>query len=212
MPQDSASFTKPTELPMVCLMDVSSEWILKANNPQPHSLCSWLSASFLTLSGYHVSSSTVEEGARWESRNLLQEVYDESLIYSEPEKNCTEPGKASYDAWLENMWQEQAELVSAGKVLQKTKTRVSYFKRPSLLFVTCLLYLIVDLQIPTMFYLGRISRGCILSLFLWTWGVVQLCFHIVVLNKWLWIVFVESLLTGYLPHRAASSKKAGTLC
>ncbi|XP_076600083.1 sodium/potassium/calcium exchanger 3-like isoform X1 [Chaetodon auriga] len=41
--------------------------------------------------GYHVSSSMVEEGARWESRNLLQEVYDESMLYSEPEKNCTEP-------------------------------------------------------------------------------------------------------------------------
>ncbi|XP_049927763.1 sodium/potassium/calcium exchanger 3 [Epinephelus moara] len=42
--------------------------------------------------GYHVSSSVVEEGARWESRHLLQEVYDnESKLYSEPEKNCTEP-------------------------------------------------------------------------------------------------------------------------
>nr|XP_046256969.1 sodium/potassium/calcium exchanger 3 isoform X1 [Scatophagus argus] len=42
--------------------------------------------------GYHVSSSVVEEGARWESRHLLQEIYDnKSKLYSEPEKNCTEP-------------------------------------------------------------------------------------------------------------------------
>ncbi|XP_031152756.1 sodium/potassium/calcium exchanger 3-like [Sander lucioperca] len=42
--------------------------------------------------GYHVSSSVVDEGARWESRHLLQEVYDnESKLYSEPAKNCTEP-------------------------------------------------------------------------------------------------------------------------
>ncbi|XP_041645761.1 sodium/potassium/calcium exchanger 3 [Cheilinus undulatus] len=42
--------------------------------------------------GYHVSNSMVEEGARWESRHLLQEVYDnESKLYAEPEKNCTEP-------------------------------------------------------------------------------------------------------------------------
>ncbi|KAM7385041.1 hypothetical protein PAMP_001140 [Pampus punctatissimus] len=42
--------------------------------------------------GYHVSSSMVVEEARWESRHLLQEVYDnESKLYPEPEKNCTEP-------------------------------------------------------------------------------------------------------------------------
>ncbi|XP_032367713.1 sodium/potassium/calcium exchanger 3 [Etheostoma spectabile] len=42
--------------------------------------------------GYHVSSSVVDEGERWESRHLLQEVYDnESKLYSEPAKNCTEP-------------------------------------------------------------------------------------------------------------------------
>ncbi|XP_030298303.1 sodium/potassium/calcium exchanger 3 [Sparus aurata] len=42
--------------------------------------------------GYHVSSAIVEEGARWESRHLLQEVYENgSQLYSEPEKNCTEP-------------------------------------------------------------------------------------------------------------------------
>ncbi|XP_044069428.1 sodium/potassium/calcium exchanger 3 isoform X2 [Siniperca chuatsi] len=42
--------------------------------------------------GYHVSSSMVEEGAKWESRHLLQEVYDnKSKLYSEREKNCTEP-------------------------------------------------------------------------------------------------------------------------
>ncbi|XP_074532218.1 sodium/potassium/calcium exchanger 3 [Halichoeres trimaculatus] len=42
--------------------------------------------------GYHVSSSLVEEEARWESRHLLQELYDnESKLYAEPEKNCTEP-------------------------------------------------------------------------------------------------------------------------
>lgn len=53
----------------------------------------------LTLSGYHVSSAIVEEGARWESRHLLQEVYENgSQLYSEPEKNCTEPGKTGCDA------------------------------------------------------------------------------------------------------------------
>ncbi|XP_070697006.1 sodium/potassium/calcium exchanger 3 [Pempheris klunzingeri] len=42
--------------------------------------------------GYPVSSLVVEEGARWESRHLLQEVYDnESKLNSEPAKNCTEP-------------------------------------------------------------------------------------------------------------------------
>lgn len=52
----------------------------------------------LTLSGYHDSGPVVMEGARWESRHLLQEVYDnESNLYSEPEKNCTEPGKSSWE-------------------------------------------------------------------------------------------------------------------
>ncbi|XP_042289825.1 sodium/potassium/calcium exchanger 3 isoform X1 [Thunnus maccoyii] len=42
--------------------------------------------------GYHISNSMVVKEARWESRHLLQEVYDnESKLYSEPEKNCTEP-------------------------------------------------------------------------------------------------------------------------
>lgn len=40
--------------------------------------------------GYHVSSSMVVEEARWESRHLLQED-NHSKLYSEPEKNCTEP-------------------------------------------------------------------------------------------------------------------------
>ncbi|XP_028279768.1 sodium/potassium/calcium exchanger 3 [Parambassis ranga] len=40
--------------------------------------------------GYHVSSSVVMEEARWESRHLLQEN-NESDLYLEPEKNCTEP-------------------------------------------------------------------------------------------------------------------------
>lgn len=42
--------------------------------------------------GYHVSSSVVLEEARWESRHLLQED-NESRLYPEPEKNCTEPGE-----------------------------------------------------------------------------------------------------------------------
>ncbi|XP_034465346.1 sodium/potassium/calcium exchanger 3 isoform X2 [Hippoglossus hippoglossus] len=43
--------------------------------------------------GYHVSRDVVLEEARWGSRHLLQEVFDnESKLYSEPEKNCTEPG------------------------------------------------------------------------------------------------------------------------
>lgn len=36
------------------------------------------------------------EGRSWESRHLLQEVVfygNESRIYTEPEKNCTEPGR-----------------------------------------------------------------------------------------------------------------------
>ncbi|XP_040905113.1 sodium/potassium/calcium exchanger 3-like [Toxotes jaculatrix] len=42
--------------------------------------------------GYHVSSSVVVERARSGGRHLLQEVFDnESKLYSEPEKNCTEP-------------------------------------------------------------------------------------------------------------------------
>ncbi|XP_069545939.1 sodium/potassium/calcium exchanger 3 isoform X1 [Brachyistius frenatus] len=40
--------------------------------------------------GYHISSSLAVEEARWESRHLLQED-NESNLYSEPEKNCTEP-------------------------------------------------------------------------------------------------------------------------
>ncbi|XP_054874685.1 sodium/potassium/calcium exchanger 3 [Amphiprion ocellaris] len=40
--------------------------------------------------GYHVSSSMVVQEARWESRHLLQEG-NESKLYSEVEKNCTEP-------------------------------------------------------------------------------------------------------------------------
>ncbi|XP_063731076.1 sodium/potassium/calcium exchanger 3 [Eleginops maclovinus] len=42
--------------------------------------------------GYYVSSSMVEEGLKWESRHLLQELYEnDSKLFSEPEKNCTEP-------------------------------------------------------------------------------------------------------------------------
>ncbi|KAM3605671.1 uncharacterized protein V6R79_002689 [Siganus canaliculatus] len=42
--------------------------------------------------GYHGSGSVVEEGARWESRHLLQDLYgNESKLFVEPEKNCTEP-------------------------------------------------------------------------------------------------------------------------
>ncbi|XP_059215757.1 sodium/potassium/calcium exchanger 3 [Centropristis striata] len=42
--------------------------------------------------GLHVSSSVGEEAGRWESRHLLQEVYEnESKLYPEPAKNCTEP-------------------------------------------------------------------------------------------------------------------------
>ncbi|TNN33091.1 hypothetical protein EYF80_056743 [Liparis tanakae] len=52
--------------------------------------------------GYHVSSSAGEEeegGERWESRHLLQEVYDnESRLFPEPAKNCTEPGEGSGNA------------------------------------------------------------------------------------------------------------------
>ncbi|XP_078144827.1 sodium/potassium/calcium exchanger 3 [Centroberyx gerrardi] len=50
--------------------------------------------SLAQKAGYDVSSSmVVEEEARWESRHLLQEVYDnESNLFSDPEsKNCTEP-------------------------------------------------------------------------------------------------------------------------
>ncbi|XP_023281681.1 sodium/potassium/calcium exchanger 3-like [Seriola lalandi dorsalis] len=48
--------------------------------------------SVVQRAGYHVSSSMVVEEARWGSRHLLQEIYDnESKLYSEPEKNCTEP-------------------------------------------------------------------------------------------------------------------------
>ncbi|KAF3708487.1 Sodium/potassium/calcium exchanger 3 [Channa argus] len=42
--------------------------------------------------GYYASSSMAVEESRWESRHLLQQLYDnESQFYSEPEKNCTEP-------------------------------------------------------------------------------------------------------------------------
>lgn len=61
-----------------------------------HDLFLFVSAS---LSGYHVSSSMVLEEARWESRHLLQEIYDnESKLLSEAVKNCTEPGKTGWDA------------------------------------------------------------------------------------------------------------------
>lgn len=36
----------------------------------------------------------VVEEARWESRHLLQED-NHSKLYSEPEKNCTEPGESN---------------------------------------------------------------------------------------------------------------------
>ncbi|XP_013875617.1 sodium/potassium/calcium exchanger 3 [Austrofundulus limnaeus] len=45
--------------------------------------------SVVQRAGY-VSSSLVVEEARWESRHLLQDD-NESKLYSEPEKNCTEP-------------------------------------------------------------------------------------------------------------------------
>ncbi|KAF3842446.1 hypothetical protein F7725_024397 [Dissostichus mawsoni] len=42
--------------------------------------------------GYYVSSSMVEEGLKWESRHLLQEVYEnDSKLFPEQEKNCTDP-------------------------------------------------------------------------------------------------------------------------
>lgn len=50
--------------------------------------------SFFFHLGYHVSSSMVVEEARWESRHLLQED-NHSKLYSEPEKNCTEPGESN---------------------------------------------------------------------------------------------------------------------
>ena len=76
-------------------------WLVCSKNfihgPNPSSLFSVF--FLLTLSGYHVSSTIVEEGARWESRHLLQEVFENgSQLYSEPEKNCTEPGKTGFDA------------------------------------------------------------------------------------------------------------------
>ncbi|XP_077437436.1 sodium/potassium/calcium exchanger 3 [Vanacampus margaritifer] len=41
---------------------------------------------------YHVSTSTILEGPRWESRHLLQDFYDnQSKLFSELDKNCTEP-------------------------------------------------------------------------------------------------------------------------
>ncbi|KAK6328721.1 hypothetical protein J4Q44_G00006990 [Coregonus suidteri] len=43
--------------------------------------------------GYDISSLTTEEGARWESRRLLQESSDNEtdLLLNPPSKNCTEP-------------------------------------------------------------------------------------------------------------------------
>lgn len=70
------------------------------------SLCSYSNHSiflFLIASGYHVSSSLAIEDAKWESRHLLQEVYDnESKLYSDPEKNCTEPGKTGKELSWKN--------------------------------------------------------------------------------------------------------------
>ncbi|XP_076020497.1 sodium/potassium/calcium exchanger 3 [Genypterus blacodes] len=49
--------------------------------------------SLTRKAGYHVSSSVMEEHARWESRHLLQDNYDNnSTQFVEPEsKNCTDP-------------------------------------------------------------------------------------------------------------------------
>ncbi|KAL6101390.1 slc24a3 [Pungitius sinensis] len=41
--------------------------------------------------GHTISSSVGEQGERWESRHLLQEVYDNESNPYEPTKNCTEP-------------------------------------------------------------------------------------------------------------------------
>lgn len=47
-----------------------------------------------SLSGYEMSGSGVGDAARWESRHLLQEVFNTEIqVYIEPEKNCTDPGK-----------------------------------------------------------------------------------------------------------------------
>lgn len=54
---------------------------------------------FLIASGYHVSSSVAVEESKWESRHLLQEIYDnESKLDSDLEKNCTEPGRTGWEA------------------------------------------------------------------------------------------------------------------
>lgn len=55
-----------------------------------------LSLLFLSFfsSGYEMSGSGVGDAARWESRHLLQELYNTDIqVYIEPEKNCTDPGK-----------------------------------------------------------------------------------------------------------------------
>lgn len=51
---------------------------------------------YLSIPGYDISSLTTEEGARWESRRLLQETWDNEtdLLLDPPSKNCTEPGRA----------------------------------------------------------------------------------------------------------------------
>lgn len=64
----------------------------------------------LPLSGGHVArplaAVQVEgEGHSWESRHLLQEVVfygNESRIYTEPEKNCTEPGRMEQNSRIAN--------------------------------------------------------------------------------------------------------------
>lgn len=45
-------------------------------------------------SGYGMSGSVLEDAARWESRHLLQELFNTEIqAYNEPEKNCTDPGR-----------------------------------------------------------------------------------------------------------------------
>uniref|UniRef100_A0A4W5P397 Solute carrier family 24 member 3 n=1 Tax=Hucho hucho TaxID=62062 RepID=A0A4W5P397_9TELE len=48
---------------------------------------------FVEKAGYDISSLTTEKGARWESRRLLQESWDNEtdLLLDPPSKNCTEP-------------------------------------------------------------------------------------------------------------------------
>lgn len=177
------SFTEPTALGRSChwwfvWCFFCCEYVLCGTVlTSPPSLCHCF-CPLPTLTGYHVPSSVVEEGARWESRHLLQEVYDnESKFYSEPRKNCTDPGKTGREAWSAKCERKEER---AG--LQRAFWETYKFKQPCVCL--CKKGGIMNLSISnanpsvglnkiTNWLSFQSPRGCILSSLRWA----RLCIY-----------------------------------